>query len=190
MIKIPNIAILYRKLRKEFPKARFGIVIRNPRGNIRSIIDRINIPGDRNRIWINEYWERFNEYDGMYEAWATVIDSSWMGIDADQYIEILAARWKKAASIYLQNAESIELIRYEDFCADKAKVIEGLSRRLDLPRKNGIENEVDTQFQPRGSNRGVDWEEFFGTENLTRIESRCVNEMRALGYENFHTLDS
>jgi len=126
----------------------------------------------------------------MYEAWATVIDSSWMGIDADQYIEMLAARWQKAANIYLQNEENIELIRYEDFCADKVAAIEDLSTRLDLPRKNGIENEVDTQFQPRGSNRGVDWEEFFGAENLARIEARCVDEMRALGYEDFRTLGS
>ena len=113
-----------------------------------------------------------------------------MNLDADHYVGMLAARWQRVANTYLEHAGDIELIRYEDFCADKVTAIEDLATRLGLPRKNRIEHEVNTQYQSRGSNRGVDWEEFFGTENLARIEARCVDEMRALGYEDFRTLGS
>ena len=184
VIKDPNLTFLYSSLREIFPKAKFSIIIRDPRANIRSILDRLDLSGDRSSLPIS------NHREGPSDGWKIVLDGSWMGLDADHYVGMLAARWQRAATIYLEHAEDIELIRYEDFCADKVTAIEDLATRLGLPRKNRIEHEVDTQYQSRGSNRGVDWEEFFGTENLARIESRCVNEMRALGYEDFYTLDS
>jgi hypothetical protein len=40
---------------------------------------------------------------------------------------------------------------------------------------------VDVQYQPRGD-RGVSWLEFFGRENLRRIEGICGGRMAQLGY--------
>jgi len=183
LIKEPGLTFLYPALTTQFPGACFVMVVRDPRGNIRSILDRHEIPGDLDSP--NEA-----HLDGVNPAWKQVLDGSWMGLKGDTYIDMLAARWRKAAQIYLENRQQVELICYEDFCADKVGSIKDLAERVDLPQKNCIEHEVDTQYQSRGSNRGVDWEEFFGTENLARIESRCVYEMRALSYEDFRTLGS
>jgi hypothetical protein len=115
----------------------------------------------------------------------TVLDSSWMGISAENYVEMLATRWQRAAQVYLGHEKDVELIRYEDFLDDKVGTISNLAGWLELSRKNDISNHVNTQFQPPGSNRNVSWTEFFGTDNLRRIEARCKNEMTALGYTNF-----
>lgn len=185
IVKDPNLTFLYPHLRNRFPNARFAIVIRDPRDNIRSILDRLNLSGNQDQLQINKHWESLTEYDGMYEAWMTILDSSWMGVSATHYIEMLAARWQKATRIYLENRNQIELIRYEDFIDNKEKAIAGLASRLGLPEEKDISDQVDTQFQSRGSNRGVSWVNFFGEKNLWRIESRCAEEMKTLGYIDF-----
>ena len=46
---------------------------------------------------------------------------------------------------------------------------------------NDVQDELDRPFQPAGD-RSVTWIDFFGPQNLARIESICGEEMRALGY--------
>jgi hypothetical protein len=143
VIKDPNLTFLYSNLRKSFPDAKFVLIVRDPRDSIRSILDRLGLPGDRTSLSTPKYKKALSEYDGMYDAWKIVLDGSWMGLDADHYVGMLAARWQRAATIYLEHAEDIELIRYEDFCADKVGEIKDLAGRLGLSQKNRIEHEVD-----------------------------------------------
>jgi hypothetical protein len=44
LIKDSNLTFLYRYLRDRFPEARFAMVVRDPRANVRSILDRLSIP--------------------------------------------------------------------------------------------------------------------------------------------------
>ena len=115
----------------------------------------------------------------------TVLDSSWMDIGADNYVDMLAARWQKAAHVYLDHKHNIELARYEDFLDHKAGAISKLATRLGLSEKNDISNDIDTCFQPRENNRNVSWIDFFGEYNLHQIEERCSEEMERLGYRAF-----
>jgi hypothetical protein len=74
-----------------------------------------------------------------------------MGLEGKTHIDMLAARWVAAAKTYLGHSEDIELIRYEDSMSDKLKAVDDLIERLNLPIGNSVEDQVDTQFQPRGN---------------------------------------
>lgn len=185
IIKDPNFTFIYSKLNKRFPQAKFVMVVRDPRDNIRSILDRLKLPGNQSILSLSEHIGAFYSKDG----WKTVFDSSWMKLDGKNYIDKLAARWNKAVEVYFQNKEKIELIKYEDFMQNKEKAIENLGASLGLVKVNNIGGKIDEQFQPRGYRRDMEWSEFYSEENLEFIETRCMDAMEKLGYTNFRVLD-
>jgi len=156
------------------------MVMRDPRDNIRSILDRLELPGDEETLDPTRIEE-------VSEGWKRTIDGSWMGIEDGNYIVRLSERWNRAARTYLEHQNDIELIRYEDFCRAKVESIDDLVSRLGEEKINEIEEKVDRQFQPRGHLRDVEWLSFYGETNLNRIERRCEEEMSALGYDDFRT---
>jgi len=175
IIKEPCLTFLYPSIVDEFPEAKFVMVIRDPRDNIRSILNRLQIPGDLGNL-------DSHYLDAIRPEWRLTLDGRWLGLTGSNYIEMLAARWNLAADIYRQNSDDgILLIRYEDFVADKIGVIASLAHKLRLSQKNDIAEKVDIQYQPRG-NRNISWEDFFGAENLYRIERICANNMRIFNY--------
>jgi hypothetical protein len=181
VMKAPNLMFLHGPLRKKFAEAQFVMVMRDPRDNIRSILDRLELPGDSETL-------DSQRYDGMSKGWRLVVDGSWMGIEGENYVDQLAARWNRAARIYLKHQDDIKLIRYEDFMEGKVEAINDLVSSLGEQAKDGIKEKIDRQFQPRGHRRDVDWVSFFGGPNLMRIERRCAEAMNALGYEDYRTL--
>ncbi len=174
VIKEPRLTFLYPKVRGRFPEAQFVFIVRDPRENIRSILDRLNLPGDREQLPDQHRAE-------VDPVWELVLDGHWMGLSGENYVDRLAARWSRAARTYLDNAGAFSLVRYEDFLDDKEAVITQLVERLGLPAVNDIHDKVDAQYQPRG-NRSVGWKAFYSESNLTRIESRCASAMKELGY--------
>jgi hypothetical protein len=148
--------------------------MRDPRDNLRSILDRLELPGHKKCL-------REGDTTDIDPVWQLVLDGEWMGLGGEQYIDRLAARWARAAQIYLEYEEEFCLVRYEDFLEDKVGEIVGLTERLGLEQKHDIRDKVDVQYQPRG-NRSVDWNTFFGEANLLRIEKRCGPFMKELGY--------
>jgi len=74
------------------------------------------------------------------------------------------------------------LAKYEDFMSDKCRYIAELAKQLGVPKRNNIDSKVDIQYQPRGKDRHVSWEEFFGKQNLKRIERICGTRMEKFGY--------
>ena len=50
IIKEPHLSIFYPQLRIRFPKSKFVMIIRNPIHNIRSILDRLDIKGNKNKL--------------------------------------------------------------------------------------------------------------------------------------------
>ncbi|NEP47097.1 MAG: hypothetical protein F6K35_51130, partial [Okeania sp. SIO2H7] len=110
-----------------------------------------------------------------------IVDNKWLGLDGENYIEMLAYRWNFTSDVFLKNQEKMKLIRYEDFLQDKMGEIASLAEALKLKPSKDISDKVDIQFQGRG-NREVKWYQFFGKNNLSRIDEICGESMRLLNY--------
>ena len=175
IVKEPALTFFYNELAEYFPESRFVMVIRDPRDNIRSILNRPDIRGDLPDL--DESQRR-----KLTGGWPLIVDSTWLGIGGDNYIENLAHRWNYTTDLYKQNAERSVLVRYEDFVKDKVGEITKLAKTLGLPQRHDISDRVNFQFQPAG-NRNVPPLFFFGRDNLARIETICSSRMTEFGYE-------
>lgn len=174
IIKEPNLTPFFNKIYKKFPQSKYIMIVRDPRSNIRSILDRNKIPGDLTKLNKSDKKE-------ILFSWNLVFGEQLFG--GDYYIDTLAKRWKEFTDIYLENRDKIVLVRYEDFIKDKVGCIKNLAESIKLPLKNKIENKVDKQYQSSGQNRGVNWIDFYGENNLRTIENICTENMQKLGYE-------
>lgn len=177
IIKEPSLTYFYQELTDLFPKAKFVFIQRNPYQNIRSILNRLRIPGDLRTI----------EYDDWSELrripiWRLTMDSSWLGRPKGNYIEGMAHRWDIAAKTYLDSRSNFMLVRYEDFLRDKKFAIESLASKLNLKIYRNIDAAVDFQYQPKGYAE-VPISEFFGSENLAIIKNICSESANKLGYK-------
>ncbi len=173
LIKEPLLTFIYDEVKCVFPDARFVLITRDPRANIRSLLNRMGLPGDLPELRVSE-WSIPAQWEAVFQAdlWQT---------SYTHYVDILADRWNRAADVYLEHPAEMLLVRYEDFTADKVGVIGELARKLDLKQTKDISREVDVQFQPRGRH-DISWRDFFGAKNLTRIERVCSSRMKAYGY--------
>lgn len=174
IVKEPNLTLFYSELKRRFPESPVAFVVRDPRDNLRSMLNRCQLPGDGTRSCAEDLAQ-------VNQAWKVVIDNRWLGVEGERTVEQLAGRWCLMARIYLSHADEMILVRYEDFLRDKVDAITRLARELKLDPVADIRNLVDVQYQPRGDH-DVSWEEFFGTDNLRRIERICGPVMRELGY--------
>lgn len=175
IVKDPDFVFLYRQLRERFPESKQVFIVRDPRDNIRSILNRLGIPGDLQEIDPRSY------IPASKPGWRAVFEGCGLGTIQGNYIARLARRWSLGVRRYLEERASIRLVRYEDFVGDKVGVIEQLADDLGLVVRNDISGEVNRQFQPRGR-RNVVLETFFGEDNLRAIESVCADGMAALNY--------
>jgi hypothetical protein len=174
IVKEPNLSLLYEEVVGYFRDGRVGLVIRDPRDNIRSLLNWLGIPGE-----LAELPDQY--YTPLTTVQRSVLDVEWLGMHAESHIEALALRWNMIADTYLHHAERIALIRYEDFCLEKVDAITQLAGRLGLRAQRDISDDVDREFQPPGD-RTVTWLEFFGPDNLRRITDVCGDRMREFGY--------
>ncbi len=173
IIKENQLLFLFEALHRRFPEGQFVSILRDPRDNIRSLLNRLDLPGDRECS--------FRELS-VGRAWHQVIDNRWLGIDCEPYIEQLAHRWNRAADIYLANRQRMHLVQYEKFCANKLQVLADLAKQLGIPHDNDITPWLNMQYQPRG-NRSISWPKFFGRHNLERIETICRDRMSQFQYQ-------
>jgi hypothetical protein len=173
IIKEPSLSPFYEELAEHFPQGKFVMVIRDPRDNIRSILNRFRIPGDLEQL--NE-----KQFGQLPRAWQLIFDGGWLGLRGENYIEMLAQRWNYITDAYLSHKDGMLLCQYERFLTDKVGGISRLAEALDMPHRNDIADKVDVQYQPAGD-RSVRWNEFFG-DNLDRIERLCRDRMEAMGY--------
>lgn len=176
VIKEPGLTFAYEKLQRDFPNATFVLIVRDPRDNIRSVLDRLDLPGNASSL-------PPGTLNNLNPIWRQVLENRVLGIEADHYVEALAHRWNRATNVYLQHPDRIHLVRYEEFCRNEATYIQSLARRLDLPVNQSPTSIVETQHQPAG-NRNVSWKDFFGPRNLSRIERICSENMTTLGYSS------
>ncbi len=174
IVKEPILTFFLPELIHLFPRSKIIFVVRDPRENIRSILDRCGIPGDRDNLGEEEVRH-------VILGWRRVLEGEWIG-EGECYIEILASRWNVATDQYFQNQERLILVKYEDFIKNKVGEIARLTKKLNLASKKDIVRRVDFQYQGRGQNRGISWYEFFGETNLAKIEGICGSRMKRFGY--------
>jgi len=173
-IKEANLTVFKEELQRHFPKSKYVFIVRNPLDNIRSILNRLNLPGDLDQL-------DDNHIKTIKKSWMLLIDGSWLGLSGENYIDMLAARWKLLTDIYIDNIDQMILIKYEDFLKNKIGELERLVNELGFFSENDISANVDIQYQPAG-NKDINLELFFGKRNFSKIEMICGPNMEKLNY--------
>ena len=174
IIKEPWLTFFYNDLRSIFPDAKYVFVIRDPRENIRSLLNRLKLPGDLEQLT----WEDIQQLE---PKWQIIFMGDLIGVPQGHYIEILAHRWVEAAKIYLKNQDNMILVQYESFELNKMKTIEQLAEQLGFEPKYSIKSLIHKPFQPPG-NRKISLVDFFGEKNLKRIHKVCAEYMEIFHY--------
>jgi hypothetical protein len=174
IVKEPILTFYARELLAKFPIARFAYVVRDPRDNIRSILNRVGVPGNQVAL-TSAQWNR------IQPVWREVIENRHLGLHRTNYVERLAERWLAAWRLQAIDPQRLIAVRYEDFIADKIQFTHLLTRRLGFAVRNENPKSIHKQFQVRGE-RDTSWPEFFGV-NLERINRVCSAAMLELGYD-------
>lgn len=173
VIKEPMMTFFAEQVTDRFPRGRFVFVVRDPRDNIRSLLNSRDIPGHLQKI------ERC--LVPASPPHNVVVDAGVWGGEQENYIGVLAHRWMRSVDSYLQDRDNMILARYEDFGRDKKQFIAKLAGQLDIQERNDISSKIDLQYQPAGD-ASISWPEFFGVGNLERIQQLCGSRMTMLGY--------
>ena len=181
IIKDPDLIFIYPSLKECYRNSKFLFVVRDPRDMIRSICNRLALKGIHQKILLSKA-----DMKNGNRHWELILSGNLPRINEaiqndSNFILNLARRWNLAAEIYMNNANDMSVVKYEQFLADKEMVIKKTAVEVGLPCVRPISEYIDVQYQPRGD-RKVDWLEFFGPNNLSGIEKVCGNYMRALGY--------
>jgi hypothetical protein len=176
IVKEPFLTFYMNELLSHFPQSKYVFIVRNPFDNLRSLLNRLKIPGHLSSINFDD-WEELNKT----KVWRLALQTKMFGYNAQNYIDALAYRWNLAVNNYLENKEKFILIRYEDFVKNKKEYIANLAQQLDLEIVNDISLLVDKQFQPKGQSN-VDIDNFFGEKNIQVIMSQCERNMKKIGY--------
>lgn len=174
IIKEPSLTFLFDQLVTIYPSTvRYVFIVRDPRDNIRSILNRLNIPGHLDILDGEQYALTANEQ--------SYFNAKLFEYQEEHYIGQLAERWNLAVSLYLDQPNRFQLVRYEDFQLDKKNYIHQLAISLNLEIKADITAKVDVPFQIQGD-RTIRHLDFFGKRNLDRINKICANAMNQLSY--------
>lgn len=173
IVKEPGLTFVHERLVACWPHANSLVVVRDPISTIRSIVERLGIPGDADARAVDMTRE-------VPQAWRPVLDNRWLGIRSEHYIDQLADRWCIAAKLALEESDRRMTIRYEDFILDKVRVLDAIADHFELPVVAEIDAFLDVPFQPPGRRR--DPKRVFGS-NLERIMRRTASLARRLGYQ-------
>ncbi len=174
LIKEPSLSLIFDQVKTVFPAAKYVFINRDPRDNIRSILNRVGVPGNLQHFAAEE-WK-------LPTGWKEIFNPAILQIKYTHYIDILASQWNLITNVVVEHPNEMTMIRYEDFVADKAEAITTLAGQLELSTKNDISDKLDILYHPRGKDRDLPWELFFGTENLMRIEEICGSKMKKFEY--------
>lgn len=175
LIKEPHLSVFFDELKQQYPNSKFIMIIRNPFDNIRSILDRLNIDGDKAKL-------NKREKNQFFHSWSLLLDNCWISGNKSQYIEVLAERWNIICNTYIENKKNIFLIKYEDFIQNKETTIRNLANQLKLRPKKEITHLLQKQYQPAGKKRNINIKDFFGEENYQKISKICGEKIKEIGY--------
>lgn len=174
IVKEPSLTFAAPELMAHFGVTRAAFVIRHPHDNIRSILDRLKLPGDLPAL----------DADAIdaNRTWRSQLAGRDLGLPNDHYVTNLARRWLRAVEIFQGARAKFQLVHYDEFRADRPAAIARLAATLDLEVKSDIAPIMNHSFQRRGTPRPA--QEFFGTDNLSRIDHICGEAAQSLGFPN------
>lgn len=175
LIKEPHLTFVFNQFDPLFPDAKYVFIARDPRDNIRSILDRVALPGNKKDINLDQHPE-------IIPIWKKILRNEGLNLDGKNYIEKLAYRWCAALDVYLRNRERMYLVTFESFQSQKEETIRNICQKLGIEEQNDISDKLHIQYQPKG-NRSVSWEDFFGIDNLEKITAICGSRMEKIGYQ-------
>ena len=175
IIKEPSLSFYIDDLIEIYPNSKFIWIVRNPFQNIRSILNRLKIKGNYNKIKLDSFEEINKNPAWKYNLEFKKNNTNYL------YIEAMAHRWNLLVDFYFKNQDKIILVKYEDFIADKKKYIYKLLDKLEINKVQEIDNFLDIQYQPKG-NPSVDINKFFGEKNKEIILRICKKNMKKLNY--------
>jgi hypothetical protein len=168
LVKEPSLTFFSDKVIERFPNAKFLFVVRDPRDNIRSWLNRMNISGHMEDVTLPSNTSSLD---------ATI----WTEEENLNYIGVLAHKWNKAVDNYFLHKDHMIIARYEDFIIDKYRFIARLAKEIGVPEKGDISDRLNIQYQPIGDH-SLTWRDFFGIKNMMLIENICRPHMMKLGY--------
>lgn len=175
-VKDPSLTFMLPALEARFPQARYVFVVRDPRVNIRGILNRVGLGGDVTAL---EPPDR-QRIGASRPGWLPVLMGEGL-VSEGTLVERLAHRCRIAMEIAAAARGRWPVIRYEDFVADKAGTIASALEAIGERAAHDISAVADTPFQPPSSDRSSP-ERFFSPENLARIETVCRATMDQFGY--------
>jgi len=176
-IKDPNFPFLLAEIRNIFPDAKQVFIIRDPRDNIRSILNRLKLPGNPKHGSLDLIRNNI--------AWTNLLTGRYPNVPGNSYIEILSWRWKLAAEAFLKYHKYGIVIRYEDFNKNKSTSIFQLASQLGYSNLQSIEHLVDIQYQPKGD-KTIPIDVFFDEASLKSIDNITGPVMKKFGYEPYN----
>ena len=174
VVKDPNFPFFIADMNDIFPAAKQVFIVRNPFDNIRSVLNRLELPADP-----VEGERRMADFTSG--GWFHVLNGVSPELPGSNYLERMAWRWRISAEHYLKEQNTVRLIRYEDFRSDKAAQIQKLATDLGLKPSCDISELVDVQYQPKGKSSGS-YEAFYDREHLDMIGSIVEPLLESFGY--------
>lgn len=173
IIKDPDFSLLLPQIRDMLPDAQIVFIVRDPRDTIRSVLNRLNLPGKSQGVDLFSY--------DIPPLWMDILLGKYPEVRGADYVEVLAQRWRLSAEAFLEHRNSCIMIRYEDFKKNKSEAIFKLAKQLGYSEFHSIECLLDVQYQPKG-NTAVSWNEFFGETQLGVIERVTAPLLKEFGY--------
>ena len=173
LIKEPGLTVIMDRLVEELELQKVVFVVRDPRTNIRSLLQRRGVPGNMETLTpelrlrlckSNWHWT----YDWPYRNERK--EPHWLR--DRQYIDGLAAQWQSGVdALECVREMGVEplVIRYEDFLLDKESTITEALEKMGSSARVDFGPYMDVQFQPKGDH-SMPLDVFFGEANLERIE--------------------
>jgi len=174
IIKDPNFSYVYPQLSEYFPQSPQVFIVRDPRQNIRSILNRLRIDGQLDALGPEQ--DR-----ALPPRWRALLAGEGLEVTDGNHVDRLARRWSTLVQRYVDRSDAIRLVRYEDFVADPLHWTGRILGHAGIRVSDGQLAEQDRQFQPRG-NRAIAPEAFFSPRNLAAIESICAAGMARFDY--------
>lgn len=175
-VKDPSLTFMLPALEARFPQARYVFVVRDPRLNIRGILNRVEVGGGVADLTPRDL-ERIR---GSRPGWLPVLLGEGL-VTEGTLVDRLAHRCRIAMEIAAAARGSWPVIRYEDFLADKAGTITSALEAIGERATHDISSVADTPFQPPSLDRSSP-DRFFSPENLARIDTICRPIMDRFSY--------
>ena len=152
-------------------------IVRDPRTNIKSLLNRLLIPGDLDALSLDNTWI-------PNATWRSILEGRYLESGYTHYIDVLAHRWNAAVLVYLRHVNWYFLLRYEDFLQNKVETVNSLASSLGRQVIQDITPNVHVRYRYHASDyKRTSTCAFFGERNLSRINAICSEYMKLLRYK-------